>query len=113
VGARSRCSTVGATSFEIASTERFSDAATLRCESLGSFAISPDGGYLLMARDGAALLYPLSPARLVERFWQATRYCLPVDERIRRFGEAEAEAKADYAAAEQRQAQVGQDIEPD
>jgi hypothetical protein len=57
-------------------------------------------------RDGAQ-----SPARLVERFWQATRYCLPVDERIRRFGETDAQAKADYAAAEQRQAQVGQELD--
>lgn len=79
---------------------------------LGCFAVSPDGGYLLAVHE-AARLYPFSPERLVARLWQATRYCLPVEERLRRLGDSPEQAAAGYEAAQQKLAQLALDESPE
>lgn len=80
--------------------ERFRDDAILRgSEPIRRLAISPDGSYLLICTDEAVRLYPLSPERIVERLWQVTPYCLPIEERMRRLGETEEQALAGHKAS--------------
>lgn len=86
-------------------TEPFCEALILYDSSESArFVISPDGGSLLVFSGGKAALHPLSPERLVERLWEATPYCLPIEERMRRLGETQQQAEAWHEAARRRTA---------